>query len=155
MSDAVALDLFIQDFIRSNRLLGANVPWETIVSRRNAEAPPSLRVFGFESGGHMHLAMGTYMALPDRDCMRIEFTREIPVTDEHRFDYLRMVSAKTHTQLSHSAKKGAICISLTTRHRGYIDVELIIRNERNPLNCDEAVFGGSMIGSSRGLPELI
>lgn len=139
MSDAIALDLLIQDFIKSNRLCGSSQSWETIVSRRVAESTPTLRVFGFNSGGVARLAVATYMALPDKDCIRLEFTHHIPPTADHRFEYLNMTSAKTHTQITHTANADTVHISLITRHRGYIDVEIIIRNGE-PLGAERAAF---------------
>jgi hypothetical protein len=126
MSDAVALDIFIQDFVRTNKLLGQTLNWLALINRRTAEAAP-LRVFRFESGGFAHLATATYMVLPDKDCLRLEFNRAIPATDEHRFDYLRMISTQTHTQLTHTVAGDMVRLSLSTRHRGYIDVEIVIR----------------------------
>jgi hypothetical protein len=139
MSDAVALDIFIQDFVRSNKLLNQTLPWVALVNRRTAESAP-LRIFRFESGGVVHLATATYMMLPEKDCLRIEFAHAIPVTEEHRFDYLRMISTQTHTHMTHSVVSGnMVRISLSTRHRGYIDVEVVIRGDapvgEDPVCC--------------------
>lgn len=139
MSDAVALDLFIQDFVRTNRLLNQQLDWPTLVNRRMIESAGSARVFQFESGSHTHLAVATHMVLPDRDTLRIELTRAIPATEEHRFDYLRMLSATTHISLESRLIGATMIVSLRTRHRGLLNVDFVIRGETvaetEPLFC--------------------
>jgi len=141
MSDAVALDLFIQDFVRNNRLLNQHLDWPTLVNRSTIGG--GVRVFQFDSGGHQHLAVATYMILPDRDTLRIELTRAIPVVEEHRFDYLRMLSANTHLNLESRLVGGStMIVSLRTRHRGLLNVDFVIRGEvvaaTEPLFCGHA-----------------
>lgn len=142
MSDAVALDLYIQDFVRTNRLLGQHLDWPALVNRRLVEgAPAGPRVFQFDSAGHQHLAVATYMVLPDRDTLRIELTRTIPATEEHRFDYLKMLSATTHLSLESRLVGPTMVVSLRTRHRGLLNMDIVIRSlgetpeETEPLFC--------------------
>lgn len=141
MSDAVALDLFIQDFVSTNKLLNQHLDWSKLVNGRMIESTgtAAVRVFQFESGGHTHLAVATYMVLPDRDTLRIEMTRAIPVTEEHRFDYLRMMSANTHISLESRLLGSTMIISLRTRHRGLLNVDFVVRGEAEaetePLFC--------------------
>jgi hypothetical protein len=112
------------------------------VNRRMIEATgtSAMRVFQFESGAHTHLAVATYMVLPDRDTLRIELTRAIPVTEEHRFDYLRMQSANTHISLeTRLVGESTMVVSLRTRHRGLLNVDFVVRggaaSETEPLFC--------------------
>jgi len=127
MSDAVALDLFIQDFVTTNKVLNQHFPWDSVVNRRFLE-DGLMKIFSFQSGGSTHYAIGTHLALPDSDWFRIELTRAIPVIDEHRFDCLRMMQAATHTGLSVEKSAEAILVKLTTRHRGLVNIVFVIRD---------------------------
>jgi hypothetical protein len=140
MSDAVALDIFIQDFVRTNRILGQHLAWPALVNRRLVEGwPGGPRVFQFESAGHQHLAVASYMVLPDRDTLRIELTRSIPATEEHRFDYIRMLSTATHVSVEQRIVGQNMIISLRTRHQGLLNVDFVIRGDKvaetEPLFC--------------------
>jgi len=128
MSDAVALDLFIQDFVTTNKLLNSHCPWASLVNRRFLE-DGLLKVFSFQSGDSTCHAIGRHIALPDTDWLRIELTHAIPQVEEHRFDCLRMMQATTHTGLV--VEKGgadALFVKLTTRHRGLINIVFVIRD---------------------------
>jgi hypothetical protein len=132
----VALDLFLQDFVNTNRIRGAHVPWETLCARRSFETGiPS--VFRFESGGQEHFATGQVLNLPDADWFRIELTHTIPEATEHRFDYLRMLFPITHTDLKvDTMDTGIVLVKLTTRHRGLMNMVFVIRDGeavRNPF----------------------
>jgi len=128
MSDAVALDLFIQDFVKSNKVMDHHYPWASLVNRRFLEDGLT-KVFSFESGGETHYAIGKHLALPDTDWFRIELARAIPQVDEHRFDCLRMMQVETHTGLQvDSATSNTILVRLTTRHRGLVNVLFVIRD---------------------------
>jgi len=140
MSDAVALDLFIQDFVRTNRLLNQHLDWPTLVNRLTIEGTAAVRVFEFNSGGHTHLAMATYMILPDRDTIRIELTRSIPAVDEHRFDYLRMLSTNTHLNLESRMVGSTMIVSLRTRHRGLLNVDFVVRGGDTVVAPTEPLF---------------
>lgn len=128
MSDSVALDLFIQDFVNTNKLLNQHYGWETLVSRRHMEGGV-LRVFGFQSGERTCYAVGRHVVLPEMECLRFEMTRTIPSVEEHRFDYLRMLSNATHTGLTVTRVGTSVVVTLTTRHRGLMNVVFIIREE--------------------------
>ena len=129
MSDPLALDLFIQDFVNTNRVLGWHYKWESIVNRRFLE-DGLIKVFSFQSGGALHYAIGTHLALPDSDWLRIELTRPIPVVEgEHRFECLRMTQAATHTGIEiEKIGENTILVKLTTRHRGLINVVFVVRD---------------------------
>ena len=128
MSDAVALDLFIQDFVTTNKVMDHHYPWASLVNRRFLEDGLT-KVFCFESGGVTHYAIGKHLALPDTDWFRVELTRAIPQVEEHRFDCLRMMQADTHTGLQvDSATANTVLVRLTTRHRGLVNVLFVIRD---------------------------
>ena len=128
MSDAVALDLFIQDFVTTNKLLGQHYSWESLVNRRYVEDGRATKVFQFESGGETHLAVGRLLALPDADWLRIELTRPIPMAEEHRFDILKMRSAASHFDLQvDGGAADTVIVKLQTRHRGLVNVVFVIR----------------------------
>jgi hypothetical protein len=124
--DSVALDLFIQDFVNTNRNRGVHCPWDLLCARRAFETGvPS--VFRFESGSQGHYATGQVLNLPDADWFRIELTRAIPEC-EHRFDYLRMLFPGTHTDLTVDSSEGSVLIKLTTRHRGFMNIVFVVRD---------------------------
>jgi hypothetical protein len=130
MSDALAIDLFIQDFVNTNKLLNQRVNWDTLVNRRFAESA-AIRVFSFEAGGTTQHAVARMLILPDADWLRIELTHGIPAIEanEHRFDCLRMLSARTHTDLQ-IEKEGAntLIVRLTTKHRGLVNLVFVVRD---------------------------
>ena len=128
MSDAVALDLFIQDFVTTNKIMNLHESWPSLVNRRFHD-DCLLKVFGFQSGGSTHYAIGRHVALPDSDWFRIELTRTIPVVEEHRFDCLRMMHAQTHTGLAiESPNPTTVLVKLTTRNPGLVNVVFVIRD---------------------------
>ena len=134
MSDAVALDLFIQDFVTTNKVLNSHVNWPTLVNRRFTEDGLK-KVFEFQSGGTKHYAVGQHLALPESDWLRIELTRIIPPVEEHRFDCLRMMYGETHTGFAvDKSDANVVLIQLTTRHRGLINVVFVIRDSINLKN---------------------
>lgn len=126
MSDTVALDLFLQDFIRTNKILGTTLPWSTICSRRFVE-DGATKVFRFVSGDIEYFARGQLLHLPDAAWFRIELTRDIPAVAEHRFDYLRMMHGATHAGLEIDARPDAVLVKLTTRHLGLINIVFVLR----------------------------
>jgi hypothetical protein len=127
MSDAVALDLFIQDFVTTNKVLNQHYDWSALVNRRFLE-DCLIKVFHFQSNGTTHYAIGQHIALPDSDWFRIELTRAIPVVEEHRFDCLRMMQATTHTGLVVEKSADVILVKLTTRHRGLVNIVFVVRD---------------------------
>jgi hypothetical protein len=125
MSDAVALDLFIQDFVSTNKVLNQHYTWPNLVNRRFLDLK---KVFEFQSDGKTHYAIGQHLALPDADWFRIELTRSIPSVDEHRFDCLRMMQAETHTGLHIDKVDDTVLVKLVTRHRGLVNIVFVIRD---------------------------
>jgi hypothetical protein len=124
MSDRVALDLFIQDFVKTNKLLNQTQTWESLVSRSKDGTP---RLYQFTSGGSSHLAIGQLLQLPDALWYRIELRCPIPVAD-HRFDICRLMSALTHTELTTEEVDNTFLVKLITRHPGCVNVVFVFRN---------------------------
>ena len=122
---AVELDIFIQDFVTTNKLMNQHYNWPTLVSRRFQEDGLK-KVFSFESGGKTHYAIGEHLSLPDTDWFRIELTHSIPEGVEHRFDYLRMMHASTHVNMTMEPATNSLLVKLVTRHRGLINVVFAI-----------------------------
>jgi hypothetical protein len=122
----VELDLFIQDFVTTNKLMNQHCSWATISSRRFHEDGIK-KVFSFESGEKPHFAVGQHLALPDGDWFRIELTHSIP-DGEHRFDCLRMMRADTHIGLEVETGKDMLLVKLITRHRGLLNIVFVIRD---------------------------
>jgi len=129
MTDALAIDLFIQDFVNTNKLLNQRVPWETLVNRRFAETGAT-RVFSFVSDERAHHAVARFVILPESDWLRIELTHAIPNVDDgaHRFDCLRMLSARTHTDLQIEKEGSTLIVRLSTKHRGLMNLVFVIRD---------------------------
>jgi hypothetical protein len=129
MSSTV-LDLFIQDFVLSHRILNQRASWAALVSRRFVESNAQRKVFQFRSGDTDHFAVGTLLDLPDADCFRIELTHAASrLTEEHRLDCLRMMSVDTHNGMEVSKPDDAtVVIRLTTRNRGLINVVFVVRD---------------------------
>jgi hypothetical protein len=148
MSDAIALDLFIQDFVTTNKLLNQHYSWTMLVSRRYLE--PITRVFQFTSGGEDHHAVGSYLALPETDWFRIELTRNIPDTD-HRFDCLRMTFQNTHRDLEiERIPDGPVLVKVITRNRGLINIVFVIHS---PPKIAHPLLA-SAVQATQGIPRL-
>ena len=131
------LDLFIQDFVTNNKLLGQTLDWSTLVNRRFVE-PPGRKIFSFLSGGKESLVVGELLKYPDAEWFRLEFDRVLPPSpSEQRFDCLRMMHQATHYQMDVVAVEDSVTIKLLTRHRGLVNVALVIkdrnRSAENPF----------------------
>ena len=124
------LDLFIQDFVTNNKLLGQTLEWSTLVNRRFVETP-GRKIFSFLSGGKESLVVGELLKYPTAEWFRLEFDRTLPsgVADQ-RFDCLRMMHQPTHYQMDVVAVEDSVTIKLLTRHQGLVNVVLVIK-ERN------------------------
>ena len=123
------LDLFIQDFVTNNKLLGQTLDWGTLVNRRFVETP-GRKIFSFLSGGKELLVVGELLKYPDAEWFRLEFDRALPSgVTEQRFDCLRMMHQPTHYQMDVIATPEAVTIKLQTRHRGLVNVVLVIREK--------------------------
>jgi hypothetical protein len=127
---STVLDLFIQDFVTTNRLMNQLLPWGTLVSRRFAESGAGVKVAAFQSGGAEHFAVLQHLELPTGDWLRVELTHAAARdSGEHRFDCLRMTHAATHTGLEFQrAGEDTVIITLATRNRGLIPVMFVVRD---------------------------
>jgi hypothetical protein len=127
------IDLFLQDFVTSHRILNQRCTWTALTSRRFLESGAGRKVFQFQSGDANHYAIGTLLDLPDGDCYRFELVHSAArglAPEEHRFDCLRMMSAETHNGLTVSrpeGQEGTLVIQLTTRNRGLMNVAFVVR----------------------------
>lgn len=121
---SIVIDLFIQDFVRTNKLVNRHCDWPTLVSRRFQE-DGTRKIFSFESGGTVHFAVGERIALPDAEWFRIELTHHL--SDDIRLDCLQMLCAPTHTDLSFDLGN-PLLIRLTTRHRGFGNIVFVIQD---------------------------
>jgi hypothetical protein len=132
----VAIDLLIQDFVLTNRILNQHLDWATLVSRRFQESGPSVKVFSFKSGDQENLAIAQILALADSDCLRIEMTRPHASmgAEEHRMDCLRMMHKDTHSSMTVESTSDKVIIRLTTRHRGLINVAFVLYDEPLTMN---------------------
>ena len=137
-STSTILDQYIQDFVLTNKVLGYQHSWPTLVSRRFVESGAQRKVIQFQSscgsdGGDTsttHYAVGTLLDLPDGDVFRIELIHPAARSrDEHRLDCLRMMSATTHNQItSRKPDEGTVIFQLTTRNRGLINIVFVVRD---------------------------
>lgn len=127
MADPVALDLFIQDFVTTNKLLNSHYPWVSLVNRQFVD-DGLVKVLEFKSGGATCYAVAQHLTLPDADWLRIELTRAIPDVEEHRFDCLRMMQSGTHIGLDIEKIGAGVIVKMTTRHRGLVNVAFVIRD---------------------------
>jgi hypothetical protein len=127
---STVLDLYIQDFVTTNRLLGQHVPWSRFVSRRFAEGGAAIKVVAFQSDGSEHFATLQHLELPTGDCLRVELTHAAARdAGEHRFDCLRMTHSTTHTGLEFQrATEDTVIITLATRNQGLIPVMFVVRD---------------------------
>jgi len=136
MADPVALDLFIQDFVTTNKLLNMHYPWGTLANRSFTDDGIT-KVLEFTSGGGTCYAVAQPLSLPDADWLRIELVRAIPSIEEHRFDCLRMMQSTTHVGLDvEKVGTDTVIIKMTTRHRGLNNVVIVIRDTlalKNPF----------------------
>lgn len=134
----VAIDLFIQDFVLSNRILNQHLDWSALVSRRFQESGPAVKVFSFKSGDQDYIAVAQILACAEGDYLRIQMSRP-PASmgaEEHRMDCLRMMHQSTHSMMSIEPVGEKVIIRLTTRHRGLLNVAFLLDDTQmttNPL----------------------
>jgi hypothetical protein len=140
MTDPIALDLFIQDFVTTNKLLNVHYPWDSLVARRYVE-DGRCRIFSFRSGGREYYAIGQLIVLPDGEWFRVEINRaEIPAlpAEDLRFDCLRMMHQNTHytMEVVRETVSDPVLVKLMTRNRGLINIVFVIREgeiDKNPF----------------------
>ena len=134
--DPLAYDLYIQDFVKSNKLLNQHVSWEVLVSRRFIE-DGKRKVFQFQRGENIEYATGELIVLPDAEWFRITM-KGLPVSDtpteSMRFDCLRMTSQNTHYTMEFSRDGDVMFMRLMTKHRGLANIVFVIHNNSQNVN---------------------
>lgn len=129
--DPLVYDLYIQDFVKSNKLLNQHTPWNTLVSRRYVE-DGKRKMFQFQRGDSVEYAVGELIVLPDAEWLCITMKgfpiTELPV-ESVRFDCLRMTSQNTHSSIELTRDGDTMFVRLMTKHRGLINVVFVIRND--------------------------
>jgi hypothetical protein len=110
------LDLLIQDFVSSNKLVNQNVSWDTLVSRRFENG--RRRVFSYSGNS---VAIGEHLDDADGEWLQITLTTEKPIeeVDNLRFDCLKLMYANTHYTMT---VEKDLLIKLLTRNKGLINV---------------------------------
>jgi hypothetical protein len=135
-----AVDLLIQDFILTNRLNRHNFPWQELSNRCFIEGA-ARKVLSYKSGERTLYAIAEHMEMPMGDILRITLTvPKLPVeSDPFRYDCLRMMSQQTHTSIVDDVTNtGIIMVTVSTKHKGHIDVVFVIKESTaalNPLLC--------------------
>ena len=111
------IDLLIQDFVTTNKLVNQNVSWDTMVSRRFENG--RRRVFTY-SGTN---ATGEHLDDADGEWFQITLTTDKPIgeVDNLRFDCLKLMYANTHYTMTVEKDKD-LQIKLLTRNKGLINV---------------------------------
>lgn len=139
MTSTNELDMFIQDFLRTNRFMNSRISWTDLVNRRFAETSVR-KIIQFADcvskadGDHLN-ALLTHVALPDTDWLRIElpYPRSFQ-GQEHRFECLQMTMNGTHTNIStDTSVPKTVLVKLTTRHLGMINVVFVIRENSSGI----------------------
>ena len=134
--DPLVYDLYIQDFVRTNKLLNQHISWDTLVSRRYVE-DGKRKMFQFQTGETMEYAVGEVIVLPDAEWFCVTM-KGIPISDlpteSIRLDCLRMTSQNTHYSTEVSRDGDTIIIRLMTKHRGLVNVVFVIRNNAQNIH---------------------
>ena len=128
--DPLAYDLYIQDFVKTNKLLNQTIPWETVVSRRFVE-DGKRKIFQFQRGETKEYAVGEMVVLPDAEwfCITMNGLESDFEVENLRFDCLRMTSQNTHYSMDTTCDGDTLILRLLTKHRGLINVAFVIRNK--------------------------
>jgi len=113
-----AIDLLIQDFVSTNKLVNQRVVWETMVARRFEDGRRKIFQYG------PHIAIGEHVSLHDGEWFCISLVRpsELPEVEQLRFDCLKMMYAQTHYQMSVESDGAVIIVKLLTKNRGLMNV---------------------------------
>jgi hypothetical protein len=114
------LDLLIQDFVSSNKLVNQNIAWNTLVSRQFENG--RRKIFHFNGD---KIARAEHVDMADAEWLVIELPRpmvELGDVDSLRFDCLKLMYVPTHYTMSVEKESSAILIRLLTRNRGLMNV---------------------------------
>jgi hypothetical protein len=110
------IDLLIQDFVTTNKLVNQNVSWDTLVSRRFENG--RRRIFTYSGSA---VAIGEHLDDADGEWFQITLTTEKIEDVELRFDCLKLMHANTHYAMTVEKDKD-LQIKLLTRNKGLINV---------------------------------
>lgn len=111
------IDLLIQDFVTTNKLVNQNVSWDTLVSRRFENGRRRLFTYSGTS-----IATGEHLEDSDGEWLSISLTTDKPFGDQElRFDCLKLMYSNTHYKMT-VEKTDSILIKLFTRNKGLINV---------------------------------
>jgi hypothetical protein len=112
------IDLLIQDFVTTNKLVNQNVSWDTLVSRRFENG--RRRVFSYSGTS---IAIGEHLDDADGEWLSVTLTTDKPIgdLDNLRFDCLKLMYANTHYTMT-VEKDSCLQIKLLTRNKGLINV---------------------------------
>jgi hypothetical protein len=114
------IDLLIQDFVSTNKLVNQNIPWDTLVSRRFENGRRKI----FRYGGSK-IAEAEHVDMADGEWLIVKLLYPIDDTVDVstlRFDCLKMMHALTHYEMSVEKEEGGIVVRLRTRNRGLMNV---------------------------------
>jgi hypothetical protein len=110
------IDLLIQDFVTTNKLVNQNVSWETLVSRRFENG--RRRIFTYSGAS---VATAEHLDDADGEWLQITLTTDKIEDSELRFDCLKLMYANTHYMMTVEKDKDLL-IKLLTRNKGLINV---------------------------------
>jgi hypothetical protein len=110
------IDLLIQDFVTTNKLVNQNVSWDTLVSRRFENG--RRRMFTYSGTA---VATAEHLDDADGEWLQITLTTEKIEDGELRFDCLKLMHANTHYAMSVEKDKDLL-IKLLTRNKGLMNV---------------------------------
>jgi len=121
------LDLLIQDFVSSNKLVNQTITWNTLVSRQFENG--RRKIFHFNGD---KIARSEHVDMADADWLVIELPRpvaELGDVDSLRFDCLKLMYGPTHYAMTVEKDGDAILIKLLTKNRGLMNVLFNIRGK--------------------------
>lgn len=119
-----ALDLLIQDFVTTNKLVNQNVTWDTMVSRRFENG--RVKVFQYSEtkvakAEHKDLADGEWLVIT------LDMVKGLDSDSvEYRFDCLKLMHAVTHYSMTVEKEERSVTVKLLTRNRGLMNVMFVI-----------------------------
>jgi hypothetical protein len=114
------LDLLIQDFVSSNKLVNQNITWPMLVSRQFENGRRKIFMFNGDK-----VAKAEYVDMADAEWLVIELSRpmvELGDVDSLRFDCLKLMYAPTHYAMTVEKDGETIVIKLLTRNRGLMNI---------------------------------
>ena len=110
------IDLLIQDFVTTNKLVNQNVSWDTLVSRRFENG--RRRFFTYSGTA---VAIAEHLDDADGEWLSVTLTTDKISDQELRFDCLKLMHANTHYAMTVEKDKD-LQIKLLTRNKGLINV---------------------------------